>query len=399
MGKTYNLLLYFLLIVFFFGMSLFLKRPFIWIGFFIMITSTLRSYDKNDKIEKLLIFYCSFVLLSCIYSWIFNEQPLIKAIESSYHYFGVLFYFVVKRINPSLDNAMKFLNTIMIITTICYVVQWIVYPTVIFDGAINEFDVNDYAFRMRFYCSFLFYLMFLYGINRYAKDHKLAYLAYSVAGLLPIIIMGFRSLIAMTILSMLLTFISVTKQKVSSYLKYIVIGSILIYGSLQVPIVQEKIDEMSKRQESEQTFNNEDYIRNLALAYYSAEFSSDMSMWIFGGGPPQVGTDDSPKNNYQRIFTNAYSLHMYWNDLGIIGLSYLIGIISVLLLVYLCIITMYKCKDKELQFIRFGIFCVLVSTIITSMELYRYGNLVVFGLLLYIVQKKNSNLKLKQIRH
>ena len=56
MGKTYNLLLYFLLIVLFFGMSLFLKRPFIWLGFFIMITSTLRSYDKNDKIEKLLIY-------------------------------------------------------------------------------------------------------------------------------------------------------------------------------------------------------------------------------------------------------------------------------------------------------------------------------------------------------
>lgn len=389
MGKINNLLFSFLLIVFFLGISLFQTRPFIWLGLSIMIISAVRSFDKKDKFEIVIICYCSFVFLSCLYSLIFNRQPLITAIESSYHYFGVLFYFVVKRNNPSLDTLLKFLNIIMIITTICYVVQWMIYPTVIFNGAINDFDINDNSFRMRFYCSFLFYLMFLYGINRYAKEHKLIYLTYSVVSFLPILIMGFRSLIAMAIISMIMTFISVTKQNVSSYLKYIVIGSIIIYSSLQFPIVQDKIDEMIERQETEQNFSNENYIRNVALAYYSLEFSSDITMWIFGGGHPQVGPDETPKNNYQRIFANAYSAQMYWNDLGIIGLSYIIGIISVLLLIYLCIMAMYKCKDKELQFIRFGIFCVLVSTIITSMELYRYGNLAVLGLLFYIVHRKS----------
>lgn len=387
MNKSLRLLLSFLFLVSFFGMSIFLRRPFIWLGYLIMISSAIHTFNKKDKFEKTIICYCFFVFLSCLYSWIFNEQPIISAIEASYHYFGVLFYFVVKLFSPSKNESFKFLRRIMIITAICYVIQWIVYPVVIFEGSVNEFDINENTFRMRFYCSFLFYLMVLYGINKYAVRHRLIYITYSLVGLLPVFIMGFRSLIAMLLVSILMTIIATTKRNAFSYLKYIIVGAIMLYAILQVPIVQEKVDEMMERQESEQTFGNEDYIRNLALVYYTSEFSENLPMWLFGGGHPQIGTEDSPRNHYQRIFANGFSLQMYWNDLGLIGLSCLIGIISVLILVYMCIKIMYECNYKDLQFIRFGIFCVLISTIITSMELYRNGNLVVLGLLFFIVHK------------
>ena len=398
MGKNNKLLLSFLFLVFFWGISFFQKGFFIWFGFFIMIYSTYRTYDKKDRFERTIVYYCIFVFLSCIYSWLFNHQPLRLALAYSYHFFGVLFYFVVKRYSPSINESIKFLKIIMILTTICYLIQWIIYPTVIFNGSMSEFDITDNFFRMRFYCSFLFYLLFLYGINKYVQNHKLIYLAYSAAGLLPIIIMAFRSLIAMTFFSMVLTVIAITKRNATSYIKYIILGSILVYASLQVPMVQEKMDEMTSRKESEQTFSNDDYIRNLALAYYTTEFSENISMWVLGGGHPQIGVDDSPKNNYQRIFSEGFSLYMFWNDLGLIGLSFIIGIVSVLLLIFLCIKTMYDCKFEELQFIRFGIFCVLIATIITSMELYRNGNLVVLGLLFYIVHLKKSNLLQNSIR-
>lgn len=398
MGKNKKLLLSFLFLVCFWGISFFPRSLFLWLGFIIMIYSTYRTFDKKDKFERAIVYYCIFVFLSCIYSWLFNHQPIKLALAYSYHFFGILFYFVVKRYSPSIDESIKFLKIIMILTTICYIIQWWIYPTVIFDASISEFDINDNFFRMRFYCSILFYLLFLYGINKYVQNHKLFYLAYSAAGFIPIIIMAFRSLIAMTFFSMILTVIAITKRNATSYIKYITFGSILVYTSLQVPMVQEKMDEMTSRQESEQTFSNEDYIRNIALAYYTTEFSENISMWVLGGGHPQIEVDDSPKNNYQRIFSDGFSSNLFWNDLGLIGLSFIIGIVSVSLLIYLCIKTMYDCKFEELQFIRFGIFCVLIATIITSMELYRNGNLVVLGLLFYIVHLKKTNLLHNSIR-
>ena len=51
---------------------------------------------------------------------------------------------------------------------------------------------------------------------------------------------------------------------------------------------------------------------------------------------------------------------------------------------------MYDCGDSNLQYIRFCVFAVLVGTIITSMELYRNGNLVMLGILMYIVHAQKQ---------
>lgn len=383
-----------LFLVSFYGISTFSTRPFIWLSIFIMLKFMNANWNKQDKFENIIVSYSIFILCSCLYSHFMNGQPFITSIESSRYNLGVLSYFVAKGLCLSVDRARLQLRILMLITIGCYIVQWIVYPTVLFSGAINDFDINDYAFRMRFFCSILFYLAFLYGINKYITRKRILYLLYSVLGFLPIIIMGFRSLIAMILLCALLLFLKTTKKNMPNIIKYATIGLIAVYSALQVPIVQDKTDEMITRQESGGTFDNDDYVRNIGLAYYSISFSEKPLMWVLGGGTPQVGTESRPKNDYQKLFTQAYGMHLYWNDLGLIGLSYIIGIIATLILVYLCIKTMIDCSDSDLQYIRFCILAVLVGTIITSMELYRNGNLVILGVLMYIVHFSKSKREL-----
>lgn len=379
-----------LFLVSFYGISTFLTRPFIWLSILIMLVFTIKKWDKHDKYENIIVMYSLFVICSCFYSHFFYSQPLVSSIEHSRHNLGILAYFVAKGLCSSADVVKKRLKILMTITIVCYILQWIVYPTVLFAGSINDFDITDNQFRMRFYCSILFYLAFLYGINKYIIEKKIFFLLYTVIGFLPIIIMGFRSLIAMLLLSALLLIFKVSKKGASNIFKYLIIGSIAFYSALQIPIVQDKIDEMAIRQETGGTFDNKDYVRNVGLVYYSTTFSEKPLMWILGGGDPQVDVDGKPINDYQRLFAQAYDMFLYWNDLGLIGLSFIIGIIAVSLLVYLCIKTMYDCGDSNLQYIRFCVFAVLVGTIITSMELYRNGNLVMLGILMYIVHAQKQ---------
>lgn len=375
----------------FYGVSTFLTRPFIWLSIIIMLVFTLKNWNKQDKFENIIVAYSFFILCSCLYSHFFNGQPLVKSIESSRYNLGLLSFFVTKGLCSNIDFAKSQLRTLMLITIGCYIIQWIVYPTVLFAGSINDFDITDNQFRMRFFCSILFYLAFLYGINMYIVRKRLLYLFYCVLGFLPIIIMGFRSLIAMILISALLLFLKTTQKNIASLFKYVTIGLIIVYSALQVPIVQDKIDEMMTRQESGGTFDNDEYVRNVGLAYYSMAFSEKPLMWVWGGGLPLVTPEDSPKNDYQNLFSQAYGMNLYWNDLGLIGLSYIIGLVATIILIYICIKTMIDCSDPNLQYIRFCILAVLMGTIITSMELYRNGNIVILGVLVYIVHfSKNS---------
>lgn len=70
-----------------------------------------------------------------------------------------------------------------------------------------------------------------------------------------------------------------------------------------------------------------------------------------------------------------------------------IGMPAVILLVFMYLYCMWKCKEPRLQYIRFTLFVVLFGSIITSMELYREGNILLLSLFLYIEYKYHMEQK------
>lgn len=386
--ESYKLtLLIILILVKFFDIVYIPNHIISYFAFFIVLYFTIKNCKRPTLFEKIILVSEAFVLLSFFYSLIFNKQPIKPLIVGTYTYLGLLSFFVLKNYKFNISNTVYLLKTITIIMTLLYIIQWFLYPTILFRAVLNEFDVNELQFRMRFTCSICSYLALFYGLNRLLISQRSNGIIYIILGAIPIIIMGFRSLIILSILALIIMIFFVSKE-LKSYFKYITFFCILFFVALQTPLVQEKINEMQSRQEQQQTFTNEDYVRYISFDYYESFFNKNPIMRIIGGGYPCCTADEyTVGNTYQSNISQAYTLKLFWVDLGLLGLSYIIGIPAVLLIVYLIFITIKKCKNKEYQYIRFTLIVVTLGSIITSMEVFRSGNFVIIGIMFYLVNQ------------
>ena len=344
----------------------------------------IRAKQSKENYKNLIGMISALVILSCVFSYVKHHQALPSVIASSYFALGLLFFFIPLFYNLSFNNSVKLVRNFSILFCFCYVIQWLLFPIILFSGALDEFSIIEENFRMRMTCSLCSYCLFFYGINHLFIKKKLVYILYILLGFIPVIIMGFRSLIALTVFFVAYLMISLTKSSVKKLLVNSFFAVLLSFIVLQVPLVQNKIEEMAERQDSNQTFDNEDYIRYVSLSYYFTEIYTDTTERIIGGGFPMVSKKD--KNNltkYTKEIAAGYANGLFWNDLGLIGLSFIIGPIATLLIIYLMLRTCWKCKARELLFIRATILVGVLGSIFTSQEIYRAGNFIFVALMMY----------------
>lgn len=385
-----QLLFILLLMTGFFGLSAMVGTRYI-SYFFLLLMSfcAYQTYDNENKYDRYILYMCIGILLSCLFSRFYNYQQIETQLLLCYPYFSIMSYFIFKKYDVSADDTFKVIKWLSVLALCCYLIQLAVFPRIIFDAA--KGDIFEDSFRMRFTCSMGFTLLYFYGFNNYFNERNTAKLLYTLAASIPMLIMGFRSLLGLTVVGTILLAMFCSQQ-VANYFKYAVFIAILGYGALQVPLVQQKIDEMALRQSEEQNFNNEDYVRVLGMGFYEEYFEKNMIMRVVGGGIP-LFTKDGPvdkQNTYSNDMFKADDMGLKWNDLGLLGLSYFIGTPAVLFLIFLCILGMRNCTSIDLQWVRFAIGVTLIGTIITSMELYRNGNLMLLGVLLYYIDTYNK---------
>lgn len=389
-----RILIWTLLFLNFFGIF-FLNYNFLnYIFTLILVIYTITNNNKTDY-SKYIIGYSIFVIISCIYSSLYNHQNFIKVIGNSYNYLGLLFFFFIMRYKLSSNEIIQLIIKVSIIFCFCYIIQWIVYPTPIFSGVLDEVNIHDDVFRMRMPGSICAYTLFFYGLNQYILSKNKRFLLYTLLGFLPIILMGFRSLTVGSLICAFVMLPYITKS-FKKTLKWILLGCIFIIILLQTSIVQTKIEEMLERQNTGQTFDNKDYIRYLEYDYYSNYIFTKPGEQFWGGGVPVF----DGKTKYSKDIADATETYFYyWVDLGLIGLSFILGIPSVItfiIIIFRCII---KSKDKELQFIRFTLLTVLLGSLFTTMEIYRRGNILIIAIFLcleYTKSKEISNNKSKK---
>ena len=152
--------------------------------------------------------------------------------------------------------------------------------------------------------------------------------------------------------------------------------------------MDDKIQEMTSRQENEEDAGTENNIRLIAFEYLTDVQFTKPGEKVFGGGIPVMNTRYSQELN--SLVTN---LHIYWVDIGLIGLSYVLGIPTVLMLCFIYLLCAWRCGQQNLQYIRFTAITMVFGSAMTTMELYRAGNILLFSLLLCIEYKCNCELK------
>lgn len=348
--------------------------------FLLLIFGGLHTYWKEKTpYTKPILLYCIFLTLSFVYSMFVHQQNIMISIGYGYLYYGPLFYFILLKYHPTFKQTEKFIVALSAIFCICYIIQYLVFPTVIFRGADDNLNINQNQFRMRLPGSLCCYILFFYGMNKFLITRDVRKLLLTLLGFIPIIIMGFRSLLAGSIVGIFLMILFVV-HSIRKTIVYATLAVGLAYGGMQTRLVQDKLEEMMGRQDSNQTFDNTDYVRYLSLAYYWNYFDRPGEKIIGAGVPIDISTKYKKDVDYAAEYYGYY-----WVDLGIIGLSFVIGIPAVLLLLYMYIYTMWKAKSKDLQYIRFCLAVILAGSVFTSMELFRAGNLLIVTILFYMI--------------
>lgn len=342
----------------------------------LMILLTVFVLQMRTLYSKLIIIYLIFVALSCIYSHFYNHQSLLLVVAHSYDYFALLFFFYLMRVKPTVTEVERVLIRIAAICCCCYILQWFVYPTVTFFFSADDWiEETSMRYRARTPGSICCYCLLLYGINKYILTRKMKYVLYFLLGFIPVVIMGFRTLVSLSALASFLMVPFIVKNTRKTML-YSLLGAVLAYSVLQTPLVKSKLMEMQDRQESGQNFENDEYIRYRELDYYWNEFFTKPGEKIFGGGVP---ADMSTK--YRReIYFNGYT----FSDLGMVGYSMIIGIPAVIILVLLYLFCIWRYKEPQFQYLRFTMLIVLLGSIFTTAEMFREGNILLLSLFIYI---------------
>ena len=260
--KVFQGVLFLLITTGFFELNLIYVPMYSWIQLFVclfMIACALKT--RPGFSGKAILVYFFFFMLSCLYGLFYHGQSIIDALRlASPMYLGLFSYFLWARQNVSVAEVFSTLRCYAIIFCLCYIFQWLVYPYVFFNGALDKINVTNAYYRLRMPGSIGAFYLFFDGLSMFLRGKKKGILL-SFLGILPILIMGFRSLTVLACLFSVMLMFQVFKVK--KYKSWIFLSGalLLFFVALQVPFVQNKLGEMQDRQESDQSFSNPDYVR------------------------------------------------------------------------------------------------------------------------------------------
>lgn len=337
-----------------------------------------KLWSRRSPYTKPINLYIIFLLISFLHSMIYRGQnPIVLSIHS-YMFFGPVFYFLLLRYMPSTRMIERIFITLGLTYTVCYLLQVAVYPHVLFDAANHHMSAE--RVRMRLSGTMLCYVLYFLGLNKYLLTKKKKFIIYMLLGFIPILFMGFRSVMLLTVAGAF-AMIPFVLRSTGKTIGIGILGLILVAGVMQTGLAKSKMAEMAARSEREDTLNNDNYIRLRALAFFWDYFDKPGEKF-WGAGLPNDWGAKYTKDIHDLMEEESF----YWMDLGITGFALMVGFPAVFMLVYMYVFCMWNCNARETQFVRFALGTVLVSSIVL-MELYREGNLILVTLLFYYQYK------------
>ncbi len=272
--------------------------------------------EHNFKIPVFLIF--TGIFLSMIAANAYHGQNFGLTIWAQRAMYFYLFYFFLHYLKPDKEELEKIVLTIGILYTIFYLLQWAIYPTMIFD--VRQVDARGTIRIFLPGASFLTFALYL-CLHRFYRNNEIKYIFLVVAFLSILVLMATRNFLASVILVILYSLIF-GKTIRSRYIIYFlillsVIPIFIIFQDIFIEMV-----ELSERQSE----NFETDIRVRAAKFFLTDFFPNKLTYIMGNG------QDHGQSIYgMRILTYKIAHGYYQSDIGIIGdfskfgLFYIVG--------------------------------------------------------------------------
>lgn len=349
---------------------------------YVYFTIAYYKHSKSLHFGKTIIFFFVSAIMSILSCRYYRGQGLYVTFLGYNMFFALSFYFYLHKEKLSVPKMEQILVIFSILFSVLYIIQYIIFPIHIFSGSLSDVHATVENLRIRMVGSGFASLGIFMGINKIlCKKYDSVYVLMIIMGFIVILMMGFRTLLAGILLMSVIMAIRISgiSFKLLSLFLMGIVGLIIMSDTA---LGQHVIEEMSSRQESE-TFDNTEYIRWIELDHFTNNhFISDVERF-FGSGIPSM----SDKNSYSRYFSYLDDNNICFEDWGLWGCSWVMGIPSFVCMVWYAIKASFaKVRNKKYYYLgTWFLFMFIVS--FTSYEFCRTGNFIVQAMVLYIIDK------------
>lgn len=354
---------------------------------FLLICFFLWGFKLVKNMQTFYSIFLIAIFCNCTSSYLFRGQSYSISFFAYYQLWYLFFFFALALSHFRLYTTEKLLKWIILTVVVIYYVQLVIFPKALWGNAGAEWIANnDLYFRgLVVGGESAVSLGYLFFLNKFLVEKKKTNLVLMIICVIPFFIRGYRIMIMGAIICTVLLYIKY-QNKVNvlklilklSLIAIIFVGIVLVLYQY-VPIIQSSLDALQDRAgESNQTFDNDDYIRMVSINYYYTSFFKSPIELFFGAG--MIGNNGPVADVFAKLMLYNYN----FTDWGLIGLSWYAGIPVVLCIVYYLIRGILQQVPKQYSYIN-AWFLYLLIVSITDPEMYQHYSFLIQSILLYML--------------
>ncbi len=353
--------------------------------FIILIVNVV--YQKEVNFERHFNFEVFIILLGVFLSMFMaqwgHDQPIPTTLIAQRFMYFYLMYWVLHSIKPNVENIEKIIYWLGITFSVFYLIQFFLYPTVIFDVRIAPDRGTLRIFLTGFTFLVMAYFLTLNRLFDYFSVGKLFSLLFFISIL---ILMGTRQVIFSVILLTLLNVLF--SKKVKSKVLIVVLISAAIFPV--VILFQEiflSLIELSKTQTESLAEN----VRIRATVFFLTELFPNTFSYFTGNGA------DSTNSYYGmliQMYRDAYGF--YQSDIGIIGDYTRFGALFVLGALMILFKIIFGKISSHYTYIKFFFISVLLTLFTGGGPFAQADSIVAICFTLYIIDVDKHEVKFFQ---
>lgn len=132
---------------------------------------------------------------------------------------------------------------------------------------------------------------------------------------------------------------------------------------------------------SQETVNDEDYVRYLSYALFWHESSSSPLLFLFGNGIPAVGS------HYANYLSNLEDMGLFLSDVGCVGQGYQVGYVFIAMFYVMILVLFLKYRKYVPLYILMYVFVMAVCSVMLT----PVGNMGIWAVILYICDLHINN--------
>lgn len=334
------------------------------------------NFKKHFNFEVLLIFVGVFLSM-LMAQWGHDQALSITFIAQRFMYF-YLVYWAIHSIKISTKDLESIIYWLGITYSVFYIIQFVLYPTVVFDVRIAPDRETVRIFLPGF--TFLIMAYFL-TLNRLFEDFSTGKLLSVFFFFSILILMGTRQVIFSVMLLTLLNVLLSKKVKSKVFILLLMAASVLPIVILFQEIFLSLID-LSKNQ-SESIQEN---VRIRAAIFFLTELFPNNMAYITGNGADSA---NSLYGYYIQMYKDAYGF--YQSDIGIIGDYTKFGAFFVLGVFIILFRILFGKISPEFSYLKFMFISVLLTLFTGGGPFGQADSIVAICFALYIIDIDKHN--------